>query len=133
MASQSFCPAEVLEIYCRFCKKTLPAQLERSIAGSGRIVDKASTFEYICSRCHRPHCFHGNDIISEPAPPALDEPENELKPRPYLISEHYLIGEKIMHPSYDCPGTIVGKYPGNPNRLFVKFEKIITTLVEDVN
>lgn len=130
--AETFSPAEVLQIYCRFCKKTLPAQLERSIAGSGRVLDKNSTYEYICSRCHRPHCFFGKDIIQNQN---TDEEEEspELEPREYKVSEHFHVGEKITHPSYETVGTIVGKFPGNPNRLLVKFEKTIASLVEDVN
>lgn len=130
--AETFTPAEILQIYCRFCKKTLPAQLERSIAGSGRVVDKGATFEYICSKCHRPHCYYGKDIIEEKI---LTEP-NDIKisePRKYKISEHFLIGEKISHPSFDTIGMVVGKDPGNPTKLLVKFEKTITTLVEDIN
>jgi hypothetical protein len=130
--AETFTPAETLLIYCRFCKKTVPAQLERSIAGSGRVVDKDSTFEYICSRCHRPHCFMGKDIV--PLSELESEGESpESEPREYKITDHFLVGEKITHPSYECVGTIVGKDPGSPNRLLVKFEKTIATLVEDVN
>ncbi len=132
--AETFTPAETLQIYCRFCKKTLPAQLERSIAGSGRVVDRDSTFEYICSRCHRPHCFCGNDIIPiTESDTESDEETSEQEPREYKISDHFLVGEKITHPSYECIGTIVGKDPGSPNRLLVKFEKTIATLVEDIN
>lgn len=131
--AETFTPAEALQLYCRFCKKTLPAQLERSIAGSGRVVDKESTFEYICSRCHRPHCFYGKDLIEKPKDDPEKKEKSEQKPREYKISEHFLVGEKITHPSFETVGTIVGKDPGNPNRLLVKFEKTITTLVEDIN
>lgn len=130
--AEPFTPADELQIYCRFCKKTLPAQLERSIAGSGRVVDKNSTFEYICSRCHRPHCFFGKDIIQVLKEDSEKETP-ELEPREYKISEHFLVGEKITHPSYECVGTIVGKEPGNPNRLLVKFEKALASFVEDIN
>jgi len=130
--AETFTPAETLQIYCRFCKKTLEAQLERSIAGSGRIVDKDSTFEYICSRCHRPHCFFGRDII-QVSKTESEEETPEQEPREYKITDHFLVGEKITHPSYECVGTIVGKDPGSPNRLRVKFEKTIATLVEDIN
>ena len=129
----SFNPAEELLIYCRFCKKTLPAQLERSIAGTGRAIDKNSTFEYICSRCHRPHCFFGKDLLEQQKTEEEGAEPREQEPREYSISEHFLIGEKITHPSYETVGTIVGKDPGNPNLLRVKFEKVIVTLVENVS
>lgn len=129
----SFTPISELQLYCRFCKRVLPAQLERSIAGSGRTVDKKSTFEYICSRCHRTHCFFGEDIIEKIDNDQEDTSESEQKPREYKLSEHFLIGEKITHPSYESVGTVVGKDPGIPNRLLVKFEKTIITLVEDIN
>ena len=142
----SFTPVEELLLYCRFCSKTLPAVLERGIAGSGRTVDKNSTFEYICSKCHRSHCYYGNDIIEAKELPEEAEnsegaekkestepvEEQEVEAREYKTTEHYLIGESISHPSYDNVGQIVGKEPGIPNRILVKFGKNITQLVEDI-
>ncbi len=131
MAAEPYKPAEELQIYCRFCKKTLAAQLERSIAGSGRTIDKQSSFEYICSRCHRSHCFFGKDLIKlQETDENTEIPEPEA--RAYNISEHFLVGERITHPSFETVGTIVGKEPGNPNRILVKFEKVITEFVEDI-
>lgn len=130
--AEAYAPIDVLEIYCRFCKKAVPAQLERSIAGSGRVLDRESTFEYICSKCHRAHCYYGKDIVQRnPDTENGDSPDAE--PRKYKITDHFCIGEKISHPSYDTIGVVVGKDPGTPNRLIVKFEKVIATLVEDVN
>ena len=48
--AKSFTPVEELLLYCRFCRKTIPATLERGIAGSGRTVDMKATFEYICKQ-----------------------------------------------------------------------------------
>jgi hypothetical protein len=126
----SFSPAGTLELFCRFCKKTHPAQLERCIAETGKLLDRDSTFEYTCSRCHRPHCYFGKDIIDEEYHTLLAV---EGAPRVYKTSEHFLIGEKIIHPSFKSLGKIVGKDPGKPPRLVVKFEKTITLLVEDIN
>jgi hypothetical protein len=138
--AKSFSPVEELLLYCRFCRKTLPAALERGIAGSGRTVDKNATFEYICSKCHRSHCYYGNDImeateVPEDAENAEDSKattETETERREYKTSEHYLIGEVITHPSYETAGQIVGKEPGIPNRILVKFGKVITQFVEDI-
>lgn len=154
----SFIPANELDIYCRFCKKVISSVLERSIAGSGRTVNRESTYEYICTKCHRAHCFYGTDIIE--AIPEDTTAENDVKekavakdgekiakkdegatepvvteqePREYSISDHFLIGEKIKHPSYEAIGTIVGKNPGLTNQIQVKFEKVLVKLVEDVN
>ncbi len=132
MAAAPYTPAEELLIFCRFCKKALPAQLERSIAGSGRLINKDSTFEYICSRCHRPHCFYGKDLIEVTKTDEENTEKVEPEPREYKINEHFRVGERITHPSYETVGIIVGKDPGNPNRLRVKFEKIITSFVEDI-
>lgn len=138
--ADSFSPAKELLLYCRFCKKTNMVQLERSIAGTGRVIDINSTFEYICTRCHRTHCFYGKDIITEVETEQSDEPKEEKVPeneipenvREYKLTEHFLIGERITHPSYECVGIVVGKNPGIPNQILVKFEKVITTLVEDI-
>ncbi len=118
----------------------MPATLERGIAGTGRVVDKEATFEYICTKCHRSHCFYGKDII-EAVPVNEDEKEKqpseeaetaEAEVREYVPTGHYLIGEEISHPSHEVPGLIVGKEPGIPNRIIVQFGKVITPLVEDI-
>ena len=130
--ADSFKPASELQIFCRFCKATLPAQLERSIAGSGRSIDKESTFEYTCPKCQKSHYFFGKDILEEPEVDEEKSEDTDPEPREYKTTEHFLIGEKITHPSYKTVGIIVGKNPGNPSRLLVKFEKTITPLVEDI-
>ena len=124
----SFTPPEQLTLFCRFCKKVLPAQLERSIAGSGRTVDKESTFEYFCSKCHRTVCFLGKDLQG-----AEDIKDGDDGPRDYLAKGHYLVGEVIRHPSFKDKGTVVGKDIGSPSRILVQFEKKgLKKLVEDI-
>jgi len=132
--TEIFKPAADITLYCRFCHKTVHANLHRSIAGSGKILDKDATFEYICSKCHRSHCFYGKDLIEGKENSTIEQPEvNEFEPRTYRISGHYLIGEEIIHPSYTRIGKVVGKEPGIPNRILVKFGKNIIPLVEDLN
>lgn len=126
----SFKPVNELLIYCRFCKKVLPAQLERGIANSGRTVDKNATFEYVCSKCHRSHCFRGSDIIERPAE---QEATTDTETREYRPSGHYLVGEVITHPGFQGEGRIVNKEPGSLSRIVVSFEKAgVTKFVEDV-
>ena len=100
MASEPFLPVEETQIFCRFCQKTLPAQLDRSIAGNGRIVDKDGTFEYSCSKCNRTFCFSGNDLLDQKA-----RADETLKPRDYVPKNHYFIGEKILHKKFNFPST----------------------------
>ena len=132
MAS-NFVPPSELDIYCRFCKKVMPAILERSIADNGRIIKEDSTFEYSCTKCHRTHCYKGSDIdnlfVAD-----TDEVnvETETVVKEYSINEHYHIGDKISHSSHDEEGTVVGKEPGSPTKINVLFGKKITTLVEDI-
>jgi hypothetical protein len=128
MAPDTFSPIEEAEIFCRFCQKTLPAQLDRSIAGNGRVVDKDATFEYSCSKCGKTFCFSGNDLMEH------KEPAEEIaKPRDYIPKNHYVIGETITHKKFKENGLIVGKDRGTPSRLLVKFEKSgLKKLVEDI-
>jgi len=121
----SFSPVEEVLMYCRHCKKTLPAQLERSIAGSGRTVDRESTFEYFCTKCHKTTCFAGTDL--------LESSEEEVEPRQYSAKDHFFVGEIIHHPSFEETGTVVWKEPGSPTRIVVQFEKSgVKKLVEDI-
>lgn len=129
MAS-TFTPPNQLQIYCRFCKKTVLAPLERSIAGRGKDLDKESSFEYVCTHCRRPHCYYGKDLIENTM--AIFAENSSSTPRNYKTTERFLVGEKIIHPSYKSIGTVVGKYPGMPTRLIVKFEKNIVSLVEGI-
>jgi len=65
MPAIPFTPVDELVIFCRFCQKTYPAQLDRSIAGNGRVVDKESTFEYFCTKCRKTFCFSGKDLVAQ--------------------------------------------------------------------
>ena len=124
----SFTAQDQLNLFCRHCRKVLPAQLERSIAGSGRTVDKESTFEYFCTKCHRTICFLGKDLQG-----LEDKEQTAESPREYLAKEHFLVGEVIRHPSFKDSGTIVGKDIGSINRILVQFEKKgLKKLVEDI-
>ena len=123
-----FIPVEDLEIYCRFCDKITPVQLDRSIAENGRTVDRNSTFEYLCSKCFKTVCFSGNDLLEQPKP---DEPEAES--REYSPQEHFVIGETIYHKKWDDSGVVIGKDNGNPSRIMVNFENSgIKKLVQDL-
>ncbi|MBN1983676.1 MAG: hypothetical protein JW795_19230 [Chitinivibrionales bacterium] len=131
--AQHFTPPTQLQLYCRFCKKTVFAPLERCIAGSGKELDKESTFEYVCTHCRRPHCYYGRDILEECAMNLVNGQSTTALPRTYKISERFLVGEKIIHPSYKSIGIVVGKHPGMPTKLIVKFEKSIVSLVEGIH
>lgn len=125
--SSSFAPIENLNLYCRFCKKVFPFQLERGIAGSGRTVDRDSTFEYVCSKCHKTSCFSGQNLI------ASEKAESSDEPKDYSVGDTFLIGQVISHESFQDTGTVVGKDPGSPSRIMVQFEKTgIKKLVEGI-
>jgi hypothetical protein len=129
MLNQAFLPVKELSIFCRHCQKVMPAQLERSIAGSGKVVDIESTFEYFCSKCHRTICYCGNDIIENNALPHDTIPE----PREYSPTAHFLVGETISHSSFQEKGKVVGKDLGTPSRILVQFEKSgLRKLVENI-
>jgi hypothetical protein len=128
MSATPFSPVEELNIFCRFCQKTLPAQLDRSIAGAGRVVDKEGTFEYLCTKCRKTFCFSGKDLVAQ-----ADAEKEATDPRLYVPSEHYLIGEKIQHKQFKDIGFVVGKDRGSPARILVQFEKNgLKKLVEDI-
>ena len=126
--ANSFSPVEELQLFCRHCQKVLPHQLERSIAGSGRVVDRASTFEYYCEKCKHTSCFNGEDLLAAKAA------EEEGDVREYAAKDKFLIGETIRHPSFGENGTVVWKEAGSPNRILVQFEKLGTKkLVEELS
>jgi hypothetical protein len=128
MAAETFSPVEDVDIFCRFCQKTLPAQLDRSIAGNGRTVDKESTFEYSCSKCGKTFCYSGKDLKEQ-----KQLPEEAPKPRDYIPKNHYVIGETIIHKKFKENGRVVGKDHGSPTRILVLFEKSgLKKLVEDI-
>jgi hypothetical protein len=125
-----FTPVETLELYCRFCEKVTPCQLDRSIAGNGRTIDRNSTFEYYCTKCYKTACFSGNDILElqKPKSKSDKEPLREYKP-----SEHYFIGESIVHKKFKETGLVVSKDPGTPSRIHVHFPKAgLKKLVQDM-
>ena len=115
--STTFNPVEVMDMYCRFCEKVTPCQLERSIAGNGRNIDKNATFEYYCTKCFKTACFSGNDLMEQ------QKTGGKEAPREYTPQEHYCIGEKIFHKKFKEAGVIVSKDSGSPSRILVLFEK----------
>ncbi len=128
MSTEAFSPIEEAEIFCRFCQKTQPASLDRCIAGNGRVVDKDATFEYSCSKCGKSFCFSGNDLKEQSA-----TEKKAAEPREYIPKNHYVIGEIINHKKFKENGLIVGKDPGTPTKIMVKFEKSgLKKLVEDI-
>lgn len=131
--SDKFLPATELEIYCRFCRKVFSARLERSIAHTGKFLGANSTFEYVCTKCSRSHCFYGSDLINTMLiEDEIDHDDYVNSVHSYRITDHFKIGERITHPRFEEVGIIVGKEPGVPNKILVKFNKKITTFVEDV-
>ena len=128
MSSASFAPVDELNAYCRFCQKILPAHLDRSIAGNGRLLDKESTFENFCTKCRKTFCYTGKDLL-----PLEDASKTDSEPRDYIPKNHYVIGEVIAHKKFKENGLIVGKDHGAPTKILVKFEKSgLKKLVEDI-
>lgn len=134
MAATAFTPVEELEIFCSHCKKPMPSVLERSVAEAGRTIDESATFEYVCTKCNSTSCYQGKDLLVEEAKEegAEDKEEKAADIKEYKIKDSYKIGQWISHPSYEVEGLIVGKKPGKPVQLQVKFEKKIINLVENV-
>lgn len=125
-----FTPVETLELFCRFCEKVTPCQLDRSIAGNGRTIDRNSTFEYYCTKCFKTACFSGNDLpeLTKPKPKSEKEPTREYTP-----NDHYYIGEHIFHKKFKESGQVVSKDPGTPSRILVQFDKAgLKKLVQDM-
>ncbi len=123
--SATFSPIEELDLFCRFCNKVLPAQLDRSIAENGRILDRMSTFEYYCTKCFKTACYSGTDL--------LEQHSNNDTPRIYKPSEHYYLGETIFHQNFKENGIVVGKDNGTPSRILVLFENSgLKKLVQDM-
>jgi hypothetical protein len=129
MMSVTFTPVETLEIFCRFCGKVTTCQLDRSIAGNGRTIDKNSTFEYYCSKCFKTSCYSGNDLLEQPKSP----PSGKTQPREYTPYDHYFIGERIFHKKFKEAGLVVSKDNGTPSRILVLFGKAgLKKLVQDM-
>lgn len=126
--SSPFIPIEDLEIYCRFCNKITRAQLDRSIAENGRIVDRNSTFEYLCVKCLKTFCFSGKDLLEQRRSDAPEEPPHEYSP-----GDHFFIGERVSHKKWKDTGIVVGKDKGAPGSILVNFEKMgLKKLIEDL-
>lgn len=115
--SSSFNPIQELELFCRFCDKVTPAQLDRSIAENGRTVDRNSIFEYYCTKCMKTFCFNGSDLLES------SKNEEKTSPRLYNPHERFFIGEEIKHKGFKESGYVVGKDNGSPERILVNFEK----------
>ena len=115
--SVAFAPVETVEIFCRFCGKVTTGQLDRSIAGNGRTIDKNSTFEYYCTKCFKTACYSGNDLLE------ASKLKTEEKPREYTPHDHYFIGERIFHKKLKEIGLVVSKDTGTPSRILVQFDK----------
>jgi hypothetical protein len=130
MLNTAFAPVMELSLFCRHCHKVMPSQLERSIAGSGKVVDKESTFEYFCSKCRHTICYSGKDLKGVPEPLI---PDNDPELREYNPKNHFLVGEVIKHSSFNESGKVVGKDQGTPGRIIVQFEKSgLKKLVENL-
>ncbi|MGA2506877.1 MAG: hypothetical protein ABSF80_05300 [Chitinispirillaceae bacterium] len=126
--SVTFTPVETLDLFCRFCEKVTIGQLDRSIAGNGRTIDKNSTFEYYCTKCFKTACFSGNDLLEQQKSSSANK-----QPREYAPHDHYCIGERIYHKKFKEPGLIVNKDSGTPSRLLVQFNKAgLKKLVQDM-
>jgi hypothetical protein len=126
--SSPYLPIDNLEVFCRFCDKIAPAQLDRSIAENGRTVDRNSTFEYLCAKCFKTFCYSGKDLLEQRKPDAPEPPAHEYTPR-----DHFLIGEKVLHKKWKDTGVVVGKEKGSPGTILVNFEKAgLKKLIEDL-
>ncbi len=99
-------------LYCRYCRKVVPAEFDRVITAEKADIDINSLFDYLCTNCNHVHTFSGIDIIAEPHSEPI---------RDYAINKRFLIGEKLSHPSFEIPGLIVGKEPGRPSSIIVSF------------
>jgi hypothetical protein len=130
--SENFLPTESIDIYCRFCQKVMPAKLDRSIAENGKSIDRASTFEYSCTKCLKTFCFSGNDLPARATQPPSEELGATVMD--YLPTQLYLIGQVIRHTKFEDTGTVVNKDSGVPSRILVKFEKTgLKKLVEGLS
>lgn len=127
--SITFIPVESLELFCRFCGKITPCQLDRSIAENGRTIDRTATFEYYCSKCFKTACFSGNDLLEQ----AKTKPDKKPQPRDYDPLLHYYIGERIFHKKFKESGLVVGRNSGTPSIILVDFPKAgLKKLVQDM-
>ena len=127
--SSRFSPVEELALFCRFCEKIIPAQLDRSIAENGKIIEKNSIYEYYCTKCFKTTCFFGNDLQEE----TEHKSANSENYRTYSPHEHFVLGEYIIHPVYNETGLVVGKDNSSPSKILVQFEKKgLKKLIQDL-
>ncbi|HEX3019042.1 MAG TPA: hypothetical protein VHP36_02015 [Chitinispirillaceae bacterium] len=123
--SDTFSPIEELDLFCRFCNKVIPAQLDRSIAENGRVLDRSSTFEYYCTKCFKTACFSGTDLLENNA-------VNDT-PRIYKPTDHFFLGETIFHQKFNETGIVVGKDNGAPGKIIVQFKTAgLKKLIQDI-
>jgi hypothetical protein len=115
--SSRFNPIEEPDLYCRFCEKIIPAQLDRRIAENGKSTERSSIYEYYCTKCFKTTCFPGSDLIDE------TERKNDTSEtlRVYSPRDHFFIGEYIRHCIYDETGLVVGKENSSPSKILVHF------------
>lgn len=123
--SVQFTPVDTLELFCRFCEKVTTCQLDRSIAGNGRTIDRNSTFEYYCTKCFKTVCFSGNDLLEQikSVAGAKSQPAAKQQLREYSPHERYWIGERIYHKKFKENGVVVNKENGTPRRILLLFNK----------
>jgi len=119
VSSSVFSPIENLNLYCRTCEKATPSVLDRAVAGSGKVLNRNSVFEYCCTKCFRTICFSGTDLL-EKANAASDKKNN---PRKYSPRDRFLIGEEIFHEKFSEKGLVVGKENSAPEKILVEFAK----------
>ncbi len=123
--SATFSPIEELDLFCRFCNKVIPAQLDRSIAENGRVLDRLSTFEYYCTKCFKTACYTGTDLLEQNT--QIDTP------RVYKPTDHFFLGETIFHQNFNEKGVVVGKDNGTPGKIMVLFENSgLKKLIQDM-
>jgi hypothetical protein len=125
LMSIQFTPLETLELFCRFCEKVTTCQLDRSIAGNGRTIDRNSTFEYYCAKCFKTACFSGNDLFEQqkPVQGGKQPVPGKQQLREYAPHERFFIGERISHKKFKETGLVVNKENGTPRRILVLFQK----------
>lgn len=125
--AEKFLPPETIQVLCRFCKKVMTAQLDRSIAGAGKTVDRGGTFEFYCQKCFHSFCYHGTDLPERPA----ENEELQIENVEYTPKSTYVIGQIVTHKKFKDKGPVVDKERGTPARVLISFKKKgLTKLVE---
>ncbi|MDR0306589.1 MAG: hypothetical protein LBI42_07105 [Chitinispirillales bacterium] len=119
MPSEVFNPIENLDLYCRTCEKVMPAVLDRAVAGSGKILNRSSVFEYCCTKCVKSICLSGTDLLEKQERSS----EEKSKPRTYSPKDIFFIGEEIFHEKFSEKGLVVGKENSAIGKILVSFPK----------